>query len=78
MRRNVEYWKKEIATQIVNNDLLGFIENEEEIEHLTKKESLALEKAAGYVSNLLFRKINHSNYLTVHKNVFRVQSCNLC
>jgi len=55
MRRNVEYWKKEIATQIVNNDLLGFIENEEEIEHLTKKESLALEKAAGYVSNLLFR-----------------------
>ena len=55
MRRNVEYWKKEIASQIVNNDLLGFIENEEEISFLTKKESLALEKAAGYVSNLLFR-----------------------
>ena len=55
MNRNVEYWKKEIATQIVNNDLLGFIENEEDISFLTKKEFLALEKAAGYVSNLLIR-----------------------
>ena len=55
MRRNVEYWKKEIATQIVYNDLLGFIENEEDISHLTIKESKALEKAANYVGRLLER-----------------------
>ena len=66
MNKNVEYWKKEIATQIVNNDLLGFIENEEDISFLTKKESLALEKAAGYVSNLLIR-----TYLTDKRSVYR-------
>lgn len=55
MRRNVEYWKKEIATQIVYTDLEGFIENETEIGDFTKKEIEALEKAAGYVGRLLER-----------------------
>tara|TARA_R100001463_G_scaffold81456_1_gene135994 strand:+ start:190 stop:381 length:192 start_codon:yes stop_codon:yes gene_type:complete len=55
MNRNVEYWKKEIATQIVYSDLLGFIENTEDISDLTIKESKALEKAAYYVGELLIR-----------------------
>jgi len=55
MNRNVEYWKKEIATQIVYSDLLGFIENESDVSNLTKKEEDALEKAAYYVGELLIR-----------------------
>lgn len=55
MNRNVEYWKKEIATQIVYSDLEGFIENETDIGDFTKKEIEALEKAAYYVSRLLQR-----------------------
>jgi len=55
MIRNVEYWKKEIATQIVYSDLLGFIENEEDISDLNKKEADALQKAAYYVGELLIR-----------------------
>jgi len=55
LKRNVEYWKKEIATQIVYSDLTGFIENELSISDLTKKEENALEKAAYYVGELLIR-----------------------
>jgi len=55
MARNVEYWKKEIASQIVFSDLQEFIENEEDISDLTAKESKALEKAAFYVGRLLER-----------------------
>ena len=55
MNRNVEYWKKEIATQIVYSDLEGFMENEMDISDLTKKEEAALQKAAYYVGELLIR-----------------------
>ena len=55
MNRNVEYWKKEIATQIVYTDLEGFIEAETDTGDFTKKEVEALEKAAYYVGRLLER-----------------------
>ena len=55
MKRNVSYWKKEIATQIVYTDLQGFLENETDIGDFTQKEIEDLEKAIYYVSRTLER-----------------------